>query len=51
MRKIDFIGGCVDVSLWSISIVYFKSFRFSKEFKRFGLKKKLRNFHVIKFII
>ena len=37
--EIIFIGWCVEISLRSISIVDFKGFRFSKLYKRFGVKK------------
>ena len=47
-----FIGGFVDMSSRSIFNVDFKGFRFSKVYKRFGVKKvKKEVFYVIKFII
>ena len=52
MGKINFIEACVDISSGSISIVGFKSFRFNKVYKSFGVKKVKKGiFSVIKFII
>ena len=38
MEEINFIGGCVDISSMSISLVNFLGFRFGKVYKRFGVK-------------
>ena len=52
MLEIHFIGGYGDISSRLNSIVNFKSFRFSKVYKRFGVKKVKKGiFYIIKFII